>query len=270
MHGLVIFTLLIMYMMSSNVFAQAGFPSTCASMDCAKCHMLSPEEATKLLSKGGGTVTSVKLAPAPGLYELLVIKDEQQGIIYLDFSKKFLMQGMIVSLDRFESVTSHNNGMMQPKKTTYIDVASIPVGSTIIMGNPKGSKKLYVFTDPDCPYCRSFHKELVALERLDSDIAIHLLLFPLPMHPDAYDKSRSIIGAKSRNLLDMAFEGKDIPKPVGGWGKAQIDNVIAFAKEKGVHGTPTIVLPDGSVMVGSRDAGLLKRILDQISLDQTK
>ena len=131
------------------------------------------------------------------------------------------------------------------------------------MGNPKGIKKLYVFTDPDCPYCRKGHAELKKLAKIAPDVAIHIMLFPLPMHPGSYDKSRSVIESKNLDLLDKAFDGKEIPKPTKESSKKAIDEIVKFANANGISGTPTMVLPNGTIQVGMRDAETMKKMLDE-------
>jgi len=125
----------------------------------------------------------------------------------------------------------------------------------------KGSKKLYVFTDPDCPYCQKGHVELKKLAKIAPDVAIHIMLFPLPMHPAAYDKSRTIIETQDHDLLDKAFEGKQIAKPTKESSKKAIDEIVKFANAHGISGTPTMVMPDGTIQVGMRDAETMKKML---------
>lgn len=230
--------------------------------ECASCHTLTPKEATGLLKKIGGTVTSVRQSPARGLFELLVEKDGQKGVIFMDFGKKHLIQGLVVDLEKLEQVLAHKNELPQPKQVTSVDVKSIPAQLAVIMGNPKGSKKLYVFTDPDCPYCRKGHVELQKLAKIAPDVAIHIMLFPLPMHPGAYDKARTVIETKSLALLDKAFDGKDIPKPTKEDSKKAIDEIVKFANANGISGTPTMIMPDGTIQVGMRDAETMKKMLE--------
>ena len=230
--------------------------------ECASCHTLTTQEATGLLKKVGGTVTSVRQSPAKGLFELLIEKDGRKGIILMDYGKKHLVQGVVVDLDTFEQVIAHKDELPQPKQITSIDVKTIPVANAVVMGNPKGSKKLYVFTDPDCPYCRKGHDELKKLVKIAPDVAVYVMLLPLPMHPGSYDKSRAILEAKGHDLLDKAFEGKEITKPVKESSKTSIDQIIKFANENGISGTPTIVMPNGSIQVGMRDAETMKKMLE--------
>jgi thiol:disulfide interchange protein DsbC len=229
---------------------------------CATCHSLTEKEATELLKKTGGTVTSVKQSPARGLFELFVEREGQKGIILMDYGKKHLIQGMVVDIEKLEPVSAHQQNFPQPKQQTSLDVSTIPAANAIIMGNPKGSKKLYVFTDPDCPYCRKGHAELQKLAKIAPDVAIHVMLFPLPMHPAAYDKSRTVLETRSLDLLDKAFEGKDVPKPTKESSKKAIDEIVKFANANGISGTPTMVMPDGKIEVGMRDAETLKKMLE--------
>lgn len=229
---------------------------------CATCHTLTEKDATELLKKTGTTVTSVKQSPSRGLFELLVERDGQKGILLMDYGRKHLIQGMVVDLEKLEPVSAHQQNLPQPKQQTSLDVNSIPASGAIIMGNPKGSKKLYVFTDPDCPYCRKGHAELQKLAKIAPDVAIYVMLFPLPMHPAAYDKSRTVLETMSHDMLDKAFEGKDLPKPKKESSRKTIDEIIKFANANGIHGTPTMVMPDGKIEVGMRDAETMKKMLE--------
>src|SRR5665647_1466615 len=113
---------------------------------CATCHSLTEKDATELLKKTGATVTSVKQSPAKGLFELLVEREGQKGILLMDYGKKHLIQGMVVDLETLKPVSAHQLNTTQPKQQTTVDVTTIPVKYAVVMGNPNGTKKLYVFT----------------------------------------------------------------------------------------------------------------------------
>lgn len=232
------------------------------SGDCASCHTITEKEATELLKKTGITVKSVKQAQAKGFFELLAERGGQKALLYLDYAKKNVLQGVVISLETMQPVSSHPREQFQPQQVTSVDPKTIPVDNAIVIGNPKGAKKLYVFTDPDCPYCRQFHLELRKLEKIAPEVAIYIIPFPLPMHPGAYDKARALLETKSQELLDKAFDGKEVPKPTTDASKAQIDANIKFANSNGISGTPTLVMPDGTIMVGGRDAMTLKGMLE--------
>jgi thiol:disulfide interchange protein DsbC len=80
------------------------------------------------------------------------------------------------------------------------------------------------------------------------DIVFHLKMFPLKNHPEAYEKSKSIVCEKSLALLEDAFEKKPIPKPK--CETSVVDENIKLAQKLGVTSVPSLVLPDGRIIPG--------------------
>jgi thiol:disulfide interchange protein DsbC len=93
------------------------------------------------------------------------------------------------------------------------------------------------------------------------DIAFYIILFPLPMHKDAYGKSKAILCDKSLALLDDAFERKAIP-PASCETKA-VDENIALGQKLGITGTPAMIPPDGIIASGYRDADAIINLIDK-------
>jgi thiol:disulfide interchange protein DsbC len=91
------------------------------------------------------------------------------------------------------------------------------------------------------------------------DIAFYIKMFPLPMHTGAYEKAKAIVCEKSLSLLDDAFEKKQLPKP-----KCEtpvIDENLKLAEKLGISGAPTLIMPDGRVMSGYREADALIQLI---------
>ena len=115
-----------------------------------------------------------------------------------------------------------------------------------------GSKNYYVFTDPECPYCQTFEKNLINLK---SDAKLHFFLFPLSFHKDAKSMSKYIISQKSSAAKAKAME--EIAKGNKTFQKAKYSDAENIKLEKtikenmnlsrklGVNGTPTIFDDDG-------------------------
>ncbi len=93
-----------------------------------------------------------------------------------------------------------------------------------------------------------------------TDIAFYLKFFPLKGHVDAYWKSKSIVCSRSIRLLEDNYEKKPIPK--NDCSTSEIDKNLEFGEKNGITGTPTLILPDGSVYSGTADAEKLIRLVD--------
>ena len=91
------------------------------------------------------------------------------------------------------------------------------------------------------------------------DIVFHLKLYPLKNHPEAYEKSKTILCDKSLTLLEDAFEKKPIPKPK--CETSAVDENIKLAEKLGISSVPSLVLPDGRVIPGYKDARTLIQLI---------
>lgn len=93
------------------------------------------------------------------------------------------------------------------------------------------------------------------------DIAFYLKLFPLvKLHPKAYEKSMTIVCKKSLELLEDVFAGKNIPEPK--CQTSEVDNNIKLADRLGITGTPAIILPNGGIVPGYKNAETLIPLID--------
>jgi thiol:disulfide interchange protein DsbC len=225
---------------------------------CASCHSLSQKEANAIF-KGLGDVKAVKMSPVKGLYEVTVQQGNRQAVAYLDFGKKLLVPGPI-----FDTATKHSltpPPVELPKILSKEELGKIPLTNSIIMGNPKGKKRLIVFTDPVCPFCARLHGELKKLVVLEPDLVIYIKLFPLKMHPDAYDKARVILGSHSLEMLEKAFAKEALPKPGPKDSKEPVDETLKVGESLGIDGTPAMIMPDGTLISGARSATELQGLL---------
>ena len=93
------------------------------------------------------------------------------------------------------------------------------------------------------------------------DIVFHIIMYPLPMHANAYEKSKAIVCEKSLKLLEDAFEYKELPKA-----KCEtkaLDENIEAGKKLGITGTPALIFPDGSLISGSTSAESIIKMIDK-------
>ena len=223
---------------------------------CADCHVLTKEDAAKLLKadKLKIQVKDVRMSVVKGLWEIEISQGEKGGVIFMDFGKKLLVEGVRVS--RLEQL-----GEVPP--LPKVDIKKIPLDEAIVYGNPSAEKRIIVFDDPECPYCARLHDDLKKLLANRKDVVVYVKLFPLKIHPDAYEKSRSVVCAKSAKLLDDAFAQKPVPKPKVKCETTEIEDNIKLAKELGIEGTPAVIFPDGRLLRGYVPAEVFIDLLDK-------
>ena len=243
----------VFFLWAPAAFAMSG---TGCGGECASCHALSVTEANGIL-KELGQVTQVKPAAVRGLFELTVVKDGKTGVVFLDYGKKHLMGGQIYDIASRQVVGAPG----EIKHQERLDPATLSSKNALLMGNPKGKKRLFVFTDPECPFCAKMHTELKKLVALEPDLAVYIELFPLKMHPHAYDKARVILAAKSLKLLEKSYAGGKLREPGVKDDKKPVDETMRFAESVGINSTPTLVLPDGRILPGLKDAESMRKLL---------
>jgi len=214
-------------------------PDTAAGKNCIDCHKLDKKEAETLMKKLNPAIVVIDIKPSPvtGLWQIDVeVGEGKRGSLMLDFAKKhFLILNQLIPLDAIGKV----------RKT---DFSKLPLKDAVVLGAKGAKKKVAVFSDPDCPYCRKLHDEMKQVLAKRKDIAFYLFMYPLPMHKDAYKKSQAILCDKSTELLDAAFTGKEVPEPK--CGNEQLEKILAVGKEIKIDGTPAIIREDGTILGG--------------------
>jgi thiol:disulfide interchange protein DsbC len=248
----ILFTLLLMLLlMPAAAIAFGG-----CEENCQKCHSLSNDEVKQITTKLGAANAKpldIKMSPIQGLWEVKIDDSGRQGIMYVGFSKKHVIAGPIYEVDTGMNKTLESIEKMRQESPHIVDVSKIPFDRALVVGEKDAKQRVFLFTDPDCPYCAKAHEEIRKVVAERKDIVFFLKLMPLSFHPEAYWKSQSILCRNSISMLEANFEKKEIPKP-DCEDRKEIDNNLALAKELGITGTPTFVMPDGTVIIGVRDA----------------
>lgn len=226
--------------------------------ECSECHKMSKEDAGKLLGKFTDRVVDVLPGPFPGTWEVVVEKGGTKYPLYLDYSGKYLFNGQVIRMSDMENLTG-----LRYIDLNRVDVSTIPLDDAIVIGNPKAEKKVVVFDDPDCPWCRKLHGEIKQVVAKDSRVAFFVLLYARNNNPATVAKALSIVCGKTdgAKLLDDAFAGKKLP-PAKCKTKA-VEETAKLANRLGIQGTPAMVLPDGRLISGYMQADALLKILEE-------
>src|SRR3989338_9283209 len=247
--GVTGFTLILFVIILFAPSASFSFEGKGCGQDCASCHSLTKGEAGGILKI---EVSDIKISPVKGLWEVEGIQNGNKVRVYIDFSKKY-----IVVINKFIPV----DAIGKPPPIRKIDLNLLPLTDALVMGNPLARKRVVVFTDPDCPYCKKFHTEMKEIIKKSKDIVFYIKLFPLVnVHPESYEKSKTISCKNSLKLLDDAIEGKKLQKP--DCDTKAVDENIRLAERLGINVTPTIILPDGSMVPGFIDSTTLLQLME--------
>ncbi|OYY92506.1 MAG: hypothetical protein B7Y41_15590 [Hydrogenophilales bacterium 28-61-23] len=196
-------------------------------------------------------IKSVTATPIPGIFEVY----GGGQLIYVDETGNHLLMGPLV-----DTRTRNNLTQERMQVLTAVKYDSLPFDKAIAIVKGKGERRIAVFSDPDCPYCKRLETELSKMDNL----TVHLFLMPLAdLHPQAVGISKDIWCSADRAKAWSAYmlEGK---KPESGKTcENPIEAIAALANDLGIAGTPAIVLPDGRRLDGAVPAAKLEAMLDK-------
>ncbi|MDX2493952.1 MAG: DsbC family protein [Desulfuromusa sp.] len=235
----------------------AATDTTSASNPQSEAQPLTKEAAIKALQGIQGEVVSINSAEIPGLYRVAMRMQGKVIPIYLDASGSYLFTGNVIRLKDRKNLTEVHYQQLNP-----VDTASIPREEGLTLGNPDATQHIYVFTDPHCPYCIKLHKVLKEAVKENPDLAFHTKLIALKSPKKII---QTIICNKSMEQLEMAFSGQALPEP-----SCETDTVeknSKLAQELGIHGTPTLILPNGLISPGYRPLEQLLELIEENRVD---
>ena len=167
-------------------------------------------------------------------------------IIYTDEKLTFLIaEGRLVDPKTKRDVTGE-----RMDELTKIDFNSLPLDQAIKVVKGNGSRKLVVFSDVDCPYCKRLEQNELSNV---TDVTIYTFLYPLvQLHPDSAAKSKSIWCADNRvKAWNDWILNNQLPKTTGNC-EVPLEKVGELARKLGVSSTPTLFFADGKRMMGAQ------------------
>ena len=194
-------------------------------------------------------IASVVKTPYSGLYE--VYMDGQ--LIYADANAQYVIMGDILDVKSRTNLTQARLGVLNAVKWD-----TLPLNGAIKMVKGKGERKIAVFSDVDCPYCRKFEAELTKVD----NITVYTFLYPIEgLHPKAVQTSRQIWCAPNKNKAWDEYLGSGKIPANDGKCANPVDQNIALANKLGITGTPTIIFSNGQRVPGMVPAAKLEELL---------
>jgi thiol:disulfide interchange protein DsbC len=193
-------------------------------------------------------IDEISKTPMNGLYEVRV---NEADIFYTDAEGNFLIQGNLIDTKAKRNLTEE-----RVDKLSAIDFGALPIKDafTVIRGN--GKRKMAVFEDPNCGYCKRFERDLQKV----SDVTIYMFLYPI-LSPDSTDKAKNIWCAKDKAKTWQDVMVRDAAVPKASCDTAAIDRNIDFGRKHKITGTPTVFFADGSRVPGAINTQQVEKYL---------
>ena len=190
----------------------------------------------------GAKPTAVAETAWPGVYEVIV----NGGVYYANKDGRFMISGEMLEVDGKKNLTANARDRIRADLMVKLDEKDA------IIYKAKGEKKevLHVFTDVECGYCREFHKNIEAYNKMGYEIHY----YPWPRSGTSgpvYDEMVSVWCASGnkgkQSALTQAKAGK---KPASKTCENPVDEYVELGRQMGIQGTPAIFLDSGKQIGG--------------------
>jgi thiol:disulfide interchange protein DsbC len=183
-------------------------------------------------------IDEISPSPVPGLWELRL----GSQIIYSDAQGSFIIEGEILETTRNANLTRE-----RIEKLTAFDFRKLPLKDAVVWKQGTGARKLVVFADPNCGYCRKLERDLNSVP----NITVYTFLVPI-LGGDSPQKARDIWCAKDSGKVwrNWMVEGTPPPAANGQCDSAALSRNVALGEKHAVTGTPSLVFENSARVPG--------------------
>ena len=194
-------------------------------------------------------IDEITKTPIPGLYEFRIGTE----VFYTDEQGNHVIEGHII-----DTRTRVNLTQARVDKLTQIDVSKLPLKDAIVWKQGTGERKLVVFADPNCGYCKRFERDLNNVK----DVTVYTFLYPI-LGGDSPEKSKNIWCAKdsTKAWRDWMLDGVTPPKVMGQCDLGALNRTAELGRKYKINGTPAIVFEDGKRVPGAMNAEQIEKQL---------
>lgn len=196
-------------------------------------------------------IDEITRTPIPGLWEVRYAGTE---ILYTDEKGDHVLVGgsMIDTRTRTDLTEA------RIARLTAVEFDKLPMRDAIAIKQGNGSRKMAVFVDPNCGYCKRFERDLTGVK----DVTIYTFLLPI-LGADSTAKSRNIWCAKdpAKAWRDWMLDNQ-LPSPAAaGCNTAALDRNLALSRRHRINGTPALFFEDGTRRPGAIPAAMVEQLL---------
>lgn len=192
-----------------------------------------------------GQINQVNKSPVPGLFEIVT----QDRLFYTDEKAQYLIDGAVFDLKNMRNITDERS-----RKLFAIDFSKLPLELAVKKVKGNGNRKLAIFTDPNCGFCKKLEQELKQIDN------VTLYQFMYPIFPGSAEKVSGVWCSKDQaKAWDDLMQNGVTPPP--GNCDTPTDQVMALGKKFKVNGTPALIFSDGTINPGYMPAAELEKAL---------
>jgi thiol:disulfide interchange protein DsbC len=195
-------------------------------------------------------IDEISKSPVPGLYEVRI----GTTIYYADEKGDYLIEGSIIDTRNRSNLTE-----ARIDKLTAVAFADLPFKDAMVIKQGSGARKMAIFVDPNCGYCKRFERDLATVK----DLTIYAFLYPI-LGADSTAKARDIWCAKepSKTWRAWMLNGEVPPKMMGAkCDDKALSRNVAFGAKYRVQGTPALFFEDGTRKPGAISADEVELLL---------
>lgn len=192
-------------------------------------------------------VEEVKSTPMKGLYEVRVGTD----VFYTNDTGDYLIQGELIDTKAQRNLTEDRINQL-----TAVDFKHLPLADAIKIVHGKGERKLAVFEDPNCGYCKRFERDL---QKVDN-VTVYLFLYPI-LSRDSAEKSRNVWCAKDSVKAWQEMMLKDKAAAAATCDIDAIERNLALGRKHKITGTPTLIFADNTRVPGAIPSSEVEKYL---------
>ncbi|WP_411878013.1 DsbC family protein [Polaromonas sp. YR568] len=192
-------------------------------------------------------IDEVSKTPMNGLYEVRVGFD----IFYTDEQGNYLLQGSLMDVRARKNLTEE-----RVEKLSEVDFDKLPLADAFKIVRGDGKRKLAVFEDPNCGYCKRFERDLTNV----NNVTVYLFLYPV-LGPDSVAKSRNIWCAKDKPKAWNDWMLRNTTPANADCDIAALKRNREFGQKYNITGTPTLIFANGSRAPGAISAEEVEKML---------
>lgn len=190
--------------------------------------------------------------PGSSLYEVTLRGPNGPQLFYVDDKAHVIVVGQAIDGRSGLNLTEE-----RLRKLNAIDWRTLPFADAITTTRGSGRRKVAVFSDPNCPYCKRFEKDLAKLH----DIAVHIFVYPV-IRPDSVRLTKSVWCSRDRAKAWNDLMLRDIEPTAAPDCDTPVEKLVALGRSLGATSTPTWFVETGERYSGAIPLEDTRRILD--------